>query len=189
MIITNKQTLYRAIADTFVKRKKEIMAMLQKHGYYISNDMSTEEVVSKFNHALENNSEFINEFSVLVAKDGYVNAGGDKQREYKNADGDALATAAGNAAGAGASGGPVGAIASAIGSIFGFFGSRQESTNIENQTSLDRENNLMNLIAAREAKAGQGTKTATYITLGVLGVLGLVVAVAIYSNRRKSATK
>jgi hypothetical protein len=210
MIITNKQSIYRAIADTYIKRKPEVIALLQKYGFAVDANTPLEEIVWALDNSLRNNADFINEFSVLVAESGFVNAGGNNDENYYNAGGfdtwlsnifggggsstaSNTAGAASSAAGAVASGAvqggadPISAIANAIGGIFGFFGAKQQNQNIQAQSEADSQSALYNMILGQQGKEGQSMKTATWITVGVLAALTIVAAAVIISKKRKNA--
>ena len=164
-MVVNKQSLLRAIADTYVSNKLEVISMLQRYGYIINDKMDTADIVSVLNNALETRPDFVAEFSELLSRAGFVNAVG----SYSNAAG-TIATAVG----------------AAVSNVFGWMGARQESQNIEAQQSADRENQLLNLIAAREANASTGTKTATWLVVGSLVALALVIGAAILIKRKKN---
>jgi hypothetical protein len=210
MIITNKQSIYRATADTYIKRKPEVIALLQKYGFAVDANTPLEEIVWALDNSLRNNADFINEFSVLVAESGFVNAGGNNDENYYNAGGfdtwlsnifggggsstaSNTAGAASSAAGAVASGAvqggadPISAIANAIGGIFGFFGAKQQNQNIQAQSEADSQSALYNMILGQQGKEGQSMKTATWITVGVLAALTIVAAAVIISKKRKNA--
>lgn len=210
MIITNKQSIYRATADTYVKRKPEVLALLRKHGYVVDESTPLEEIVWALDNSLRNNADFINDFSVLVAESGFVNAGGNNDENYYNAGGfgtwisglfggggsstaSNTAGAASSAAGAVASGAakggadPISAIANAIAGVFGFFGAKRENQNIQAQSEADSQNALYQMILNQQGKEGQSMKTATWITVGVLVALALVTTAVIISKKRKNA--
>jgi len=210
MIITNKQSIYRAIADTYIKRKPEVIALLQKYGFAVDANTPLEEIVWALDNSLRNNADFINEFSVLVAESGFVNAGGNNDENYYNAGGfdtwlsnifggggsstaSNTAGAASSAAGAVASGAvqggadPISAIANAIGGIFGFFGAKQQNQNIQAQSEADSQAALYNMIMNQQGKQGQSMKTATWITVSVLAALAIITTAVIISKKRKNA--
>lgn len=212
MIITNKQAIYRATADTYVKRKPEVLALLRKYGFVVDANTPLEEIVWALDNSLRNNADFINEFSVLVAESGFVNAGGNNDENYfNNAQGKfgtwisnifgggssstasntagAATSAAGAVASGAAQGGadPISAIANAIGGIFGFFGAKQQNQNIQAQSEADSQSALYQMILNQQGKSGQSMKTATWIVGGVLVALALVTTAVIISKKRKNA--
>lgn len=208
MIITNKQSIYRATADTYVKRKPEVLALLRKHGYVVDESTPLEEIVYALDNSLRNNADFINEFSVLVAESGFVNAGGDNDENYYNADGEGWQKVkdwwgnlfnknggdSDDGGGEGESGGvkvPFGSVlssvATALGSVFGFLGAQQQNQNIQAQSEADSQAALYNMIMNQQGKQGQSMKTATWITVSVLAALAIITTAVIISKKRKNA--
>jgi len=194
------------IAVTVAEKKIKVLALLRKFQAPLTKKPSSEELITRIMDKLAHkdrkfNQEFeqiiIEVFPELGGQESYDNFGetpfqfgSTASRGFGGSSGSSLIdgakTIGGGAASGAASGGVAGGILGAIGGIFGFAASAKQQKAEKEKASAMTFASMLQYKAAKLTQGGAGAKNIAIMVTVVIGVIGLIAAIMIYSKNKKA---